>query len=218
MTWQNRLGYAAKRWLEAHPTATPEAFVAECSDPKVLLSALKAMKGEGALDADVLGRAEKAVNAQYDGNLPPLDTYADSASKRLEEMLAASRKAYADRIAASQCLLIRAAVPEFADAITRASEVGAVMAQVRRLAEAIHGAAKVAVDQGTTDDVPFVRVTVTGASGAVSEKGATEALAWDAMLERMREIADRAAQTARDEAKRATTRAEVLAKALKGSP
>ena len=35
---------------------------------------------------------------------------------------------------------------------------------------------------------------------------------------RMREIADRAAQTARDEAKRATTRAEVLAKALKGSP
>lgn len=217
MTWQNRLGRDAKWWLETHPCETPDAFVAQCSDPKVLLSALRALKVEGAMDADALDRAEKAVGARYGGELPPLDTYADTASKRLEEMLAASRKAYAERVAAEQCLLIRASVPEFSDAIVRASEVGAVMTQVRRLAAAVHGAARVAADEGADEGGPFVRVTVTGSSGAVSEKRAIEAEAWDAMLERMREIADRAAGLARDEARRATTRAEALAKALKGA-
>jgi hypothetical protein len=210
------LGHIAARWAQNNSTTTPEAFIARCDDPKVLLSAIEALAASGALSAGDLQRAREAGGLLYSREFPDIRTSDDAAVARLEKMLAEARDRYVKHVTAERCNLLRAALPNLESAVASAQSVGAVMARARKIANVLFGECEFSVHAVTDGSlVTTMSVALTYANKGTKEfYGTTEPAAWKECVAWLSEQATEAARRARFEADALASKADRLALAV----
>ena len=217
------LGHLAARWAQSNNATTPEAFIARCDDPKVLLSAIEALTASGALSAGDVLRAREAVGANFANELPDVRPSNDAAVARLEKMLAEARDRYVKHVTAERCNLLRAALPNLESAVASAQSVGAVMARARKIAKALYGECEF-VGRVVIDDSPATTTAVTliyannGTKKGTKEFfGSDEPAAWKECVVWLSEQATDMARRARFEADALVSKAERLTAAITAS-